>query len=82
MTGPGIVNIIPSMVEKKIRHTLSAALFLLCGCHGLLPAALEYGAPVDYGEEKHPGIDFDVDEGTPIISAMDGKVVEIFDNHE
>ena len=38
---------------------------------------LPYGAPVHYGEGKHPGIDYDVRSGTPIIAATDGEVLAV-----
>ena len=33
-----------------------------------------YGVPISYGEGKHPGIDYDVLRGTPIIACSDGIV--------
>lgn len=38
-----------------------------------------YGARVAYGEGKHPGIDYDIPAGTPIIAAADGIIVHIGD---
>ena len=33
------------------------------------------GVPVDYGERKHPGFDYAIPEGTPIVAASDGEIV-------
>jgi murein DD-endopeptidase MepM/ murein hydrolase activator NlpD len=34
-----------------------------------------YGARVPYGEGRHPGIDFDINKGTPIIADSAGEIV-------
>jgi len=34
----------------------------------------QYGAPVSYNEGGHPGIDFEISKGTPIIAATEGEV--------
>ena len=38
---------------------------------------LPYGAPVGYGDGRHPGIDYALIPGTPIIAAVDGEVVGV-----
>jgi murein DD-endopeptidase MepM/ murein hydrolase activator NlpD len=48
-----------------------------CGTHGPFYVGIPYGAPVSYGERRHPGIDFDISVGTPIISSSDGVVTLI-----
>ncbi|MFO7568868.1 MAG: M23 family metallopeptidase [Smithellaceae bacterium] len=36
-----------------------------------------YGAPIPYGEKRHPGIDFNIDIGTPVIAATDSIIIHI-----
>lgn len=38
-----------------------------------------YGAKVSYGDGRHPGIDYDIRRGTPIIAASNGVVVYVGD---
>ncbi len=33
-----------------------------------------FGYPVSYGEGRHPGIDFNISVGTPVIAVSDGRV--------
>ncbi|MBT8263907.1 MAG: M23 family metallopeptidase [Desulfobacterales bacterium] len=41
-----------------------------------VPEMLRYGAPgVGYGEDLHPGIDYTIPIGTPILAVSDGIVV-------
>jgi len=40
-----------------------------------------YGRPVDYGEKIHPGLDYDLKVGTPIIACADGRVTLMTPNH-
>lgn len=61
--------------------------FLLCSCDTQkvssdIPFHItkQYGAPVSYGEGSHPGIDFDISPGTPIIAATEGKVLTVGDS--
>lgn len=42
-----------------------------------VPVSKPFGAPAPYGERRHPGNDFNVPEGTPIIAAADGVVKKI-----
>ncbi|MDP6883349.1 MAG: M23 family metallopeptidase, partial [Rhodospirillales bacterium] len=42
-----------------------------------VPVSRPFGAPAPYGESRHPGNDFDVPKGTPIIAAADGVVKKI-----
>jgi len=58
---------------------LIANALLVCSCAtcGPFDVGNSYGAPVPYGEGRHPGIDFDIKIGTPIIAASDGVVVYI-----
>jgi murein DD-endopeptidase MepM/ murein hydrolase activator NlpD len=42
-----------------------------------VPISKPFGAPAPYGESRHPGNDFDVPEGTPIIATADGVVKKI-----
>lgn len=48
-----------------------------CATHGPFYVGNPYGAPVSYGEGRHPGIDFDIRIGTPIIATSDGDVIYI-----
>jgi len=40
-----------------------------------------YGRSVDYGEKIHPGLDYELKVGTPIIACADGRVTLIAPNH-
>jgi murein DD-endopeptidase MepM/ murein hydrolase activator NlpD len=53
---------------------LSILLAASCTTHGPFHVGTPYGAPVPYGEGRHPGIDFDLPIGTPIIAVSDGVV--------
>lgn len=48
-----------------------------CATHGPFYIGHPYGAPVPYGEGRHPGIDFDIKIGTPIVAASDGVITYI-----
>ena len=60
-------------------------LFLILNCFLVSSCATDYpfcvitfyGARVTYGEGKHPGLDFGIKTGTPIIAASDGLVILI-----
>jgi murein DD-endopeptidase MepM/ murein hydrolase activator NlpD len=56
---------------------LSAFLASSCATHGPFYVGNPYGAPVSYGEGRHPGIDFDIRKGTPIIAASNGEVIYV-----
>jgi len=51
------------------------AIFLSsCATHGPFYVDKPYGGPAPYGEGIHPGIDFGISSGTPIIAISDGRV--------
>lgn len=56
---------------------LNVLLTSSCATHGPFYVGNPYGAPVTYGEGRHPGIDFDISKGTPIIAISDGEVIYI-----
>jgi len=66
---------------KKVRYVLILISFLVISCatatHGPFYIRKPYGAPCPYGERIHPGIDFRISTGTPIIAISDGKVIYI-----
>ena len=57
--------------------TLSVLMASSCATHGPFYVGIPYGASAPYGEGRHPGIDFDIPNGTPIIATSDGEVVYI-----
>jgi murein DD-endopeptidase MepM/ murein hydrolase activator NlpD len=56
---------------------LNSLLAFSCATHGPFYVGFPYGARVTYGEGLHPGIDFDISVGTPIIAPSDGVVIYI-----
>ena len=56
---------------------LNGLLASSCATHGPFYVGNPYGARVIYGEGLHPGIDFDISVGTPIIASSDGVVIHI-----
>lgn len=48
-----------------------------CATHGPFYVGNARGAPIPYGEGRHPGIDFDISNRTPIIPCSDMEVVYI-----
>jgi len=64
---------------KQLFFCVIITVFLASSCatHGPFYFGHPYGAPVPYGEGRHPGIDFDISNGTPIIACSDGKVFYI-----
>jgi murein DD-endopeptidase MepM/ murein hydrolase activator NlpD len=64
---------------KKLFFCLTFAVLFVSSCatHGPFYVGYPYGASVPYGEGRHPGIDFDISKGTPIIACSDGEVVYI-----
>jgi murein DD-endopeptidase MepM/ murein hydrolase activator NlpD len=62
---------------------LNGLLASSCATHGPFYVGIPYGASVPYGEGRHPGIDFDITVGTPIIASSDGVVTYIWEpNYE
>jgi murein DD-endopeptidase MepM/ murein hydrolase activator NlpD len=64
---------------KKNCYCLIICLALASSCttHGPFYVGNPYGAPVPYGERRHPGIDFNIKTGTPVIAATDGIILYI-----
>ena len=64
---------------KKHIYPLILSVFLITSCatRGPFNVTKIYGDPCPYGERKHPGIDFNIRIGTPIIAISDGKVFYI-----
>ncbi len=56
-------------------------ILLSCSPGFRLTPDYDYGKPVDYGEKIHPGLDYDLKVGTPIIACADGRVTLIVPNH-
>jgi murein DD-endopeptidase MepM/ murein hydrolase activator NlpD len=56
---------------------LNGLLVFSCTTHGPFYVKNPYGVPVIYGEGLHPGIDFNINVGTPIIASSDGVVIHI-----
>jgi len=66
---------------KKLICWLIFGIFLIWSCDTQKPSSAipfhvckQYGAPVSYSEGSHPGIDFEINQGTPIIAATEGEV--------
>jgi len=66
---------------KRILYCLILIIPLICACATTTPGPFHfgqpYGAPVQYGEGRHPGIDFNIPIGTPIIAASDGEIIKV-----
>ena len=64
---------------KKLLFCLIPTVLLASSCAtpGPFYVGIPYGAPVSYAERQHPGIDFDIRRGTPIIAASDGEVIYV-----
>ena len=72
---------------KKLICCLIFSISLIWACDSQKPSSAipfhvcrQYGAPVSYGEGSHPGIDFEVSQGTPIIAAAEGEVSFVGDS--
>ena len=72
---------------KSIYAALIFGIFLMLSCDTQKPSSAipfhvckQYGAPVSYGEGYHPGIDFEIIQGTPIIAATEGEVSFVGDS--
>lgn len=66
---------------KNLRFWLLLSILLTysCSTHGPSYVDYPYGASVSYGEGRHPGIDFNLKRGTPIIAVSDGEVIYVGD---
>ena len=64
---------------KKLFFCLILIILLTSSCatHDPFYVDKPYGFPAPYGEGSHPGIDFDISTGTPIITISDGQVIYI-----
>lgn len=60
---------------KKLIFLLILSIFVLSSCatHGPFYLSKGYGDRCPYGDGRHPGIDFSIRIGTPIIAISDGK---------
>ena len=72
---------------KKLMCCLIFGIFLIWSCDTQNPSSAipfhvckQYGAPVSYSEGVHPGIDFEISQGTPIIAATEGEVSFVGDS--
>lgn len=71
------------VVDDQVAHSQPlTALFLvilLTSCAtsmaGSLPVDKPYGGRAPYGDGRHPGIDYGIPSGTPIVAASGGRVV-------
>jgi murein DD-endopeptidase MepM/ murein hydrolase activator NlpD len=70
------------MLKLKVYFTL--IILLLVSCTTVYktppPVGYQYGAPVPYGERNHPGIDYSIPIGTPVIAASDGEVMFVLES--
>jgi len=60
--------------EKSLFSLIFFPLFL-ASCAIPTSVTRPHGAPVPYGEGRHPGIDYEIPIGKPIIAVSDGMVV-------
>lgn len=75
------------MIPKIKKHY--PAIFLIwlifslssCTLQPPLKPDYEYGKAVDYGEKIHPGVDYGLEVGTPVIACADGRVTRVEPNH-
>ena len=63
---------------KKLLFYMMLCSFLTYSCaHGSFPLGRPHGDPAPYGEGRHPGIDFDIFTGKPIIACSDGDLGDV-----
>jgi murein DD-endopeptidase MepM/ murein hydrolase activator NlpD len=48
-----------------------------CAASTPFPVDKRFGGPAPYGDGRHPGIDYGVHTGTPVIAVAGGKVVNV-----
>jgi murein DD-endopeptidase MepM/ murein hydrolase activator NlpD len=72
-------------IHRTVNRFFVPAIVLIslfaCATGQSLQPDWEYGKPVDYGEKKHPGLDYDLAVGTPIIACADGIVTLVKPYH-
>ena len=64
-------------MKKYVFYMILAIFLSSCATRGPFYTGNHWGAPVIYGEGRHPGIDFDISIGTPIIASSYGVVFYI-----
>ncbi len=66
-------------MKKYVFYMILAIFLSSCATptHGPFYIDKPYGGPAPYGEGIHPGIDYAISGGTPIIAVSDGKVIKI-----
>jgi len=64
-------------MKKYVFYIILAIFLSSCATHGPFSVYKTYGAPAPYGEGIHPGFDFDIITGIPIIAVSYGKVFYI-----
>ncbi len=66
-------------MKKYVFYMILAIFLSSCATatHGPFYIDKPYGGPAPYGEGIHPGIDFGISRGTPIIAISNGKVILI-----
>jgi murein DD-endopeptidase MepM/ murein hydrolase activator NlpD len=64
-------------MKKYIFYIILVIFLSSCATHRPFYIDKPYGGPAPYGDGIHPGIDYGISTGTPIIAVSDGKVVYI-----
>jgi hypothetical protein len=69
------------MAKSRVYFLVLISLSISCTTvyKGPPPIGTRYGALVPYGERQHPGIDYYIPTGIPIIAASDGEVISVLE---